>query len=262
MQADPGDTTFSDDITTPDDSTCQNMHDAEPDSQGQENQLDLVNKIDPYNVSDCEGYRTKESFTIDVVVDNQTWQMGSYSTTSGVMEVKMYLVQRVSTKECDSFAEPCGNRCNYCKSCIHEFLCSCHDSAVSKYMCKHIHALSLSRLNEKTAQQNSITTGIVESPVVSMRRSSKLLFDYDDIMEDGNDLESVKEMFRNTMEEVLSLITPESDSKTVDAFFQNYIQPLPSIFKAMRMGELPSSGEKLKVQRPVDVQLASVSGKI
>lgn len=228
LRAEPDDLIASDH----EDLICENIQEVEVDDQGQENRLDEINITGTCNVT--EG--AKESFTINVIDDNQTWQVGSFSATSEVVEVKMYLVQRVGTKECDSNAEaePCADSCDNCKSCIHEYVCSCYDSTVCKYMCKHIHALSLSQLHEQIGESDSSCIKSYESPVISARNSSQLFFnDDDDISKDTKELESVKENIRNTMEEVLSLITPASDPKLVEAFFQNHIQSLPSILEAM-----------------------------
>lgn len=41
-------------------------------------------------------------------------------------------------------ATPCDNcplKCVECKMCIHEFICTCPDSAIKSHMCKHIHLI-------------------------------------------------------------------------------------------------------------------------
>lgn len=63
------------------------------------------------------------------------WDVKSQST-NGVL----YKVARVKEQGC----EGCHLRCEVCKTCIHDYTCTCHDHVARFTLCKHIHAVTLS----------------------------------------------------------------------------------------------------------------------
>ncbi|XP_050309168.1 uncharacterized protein LOC126745382 isoform X2 [Anthonomus grandis grandis] len=76
--------------------------------------------------------RHKQSLKLreDLVVECENrWNIASETTA------ELYVIQKVQ-RDCK-----CQLLCNECKTCIHQFCCSCLDSSVKYNMCKHIHLL-------------------------------------------------------------------------------------------------------------------------
>lgn len=70
----------------------------------------------------------------------------------------MYTIEKIEIG-CD-----CLLRCEECKICIHEYVCSCIDSAIQFNMCKHIHYLC--KINYANSQQPRLANSELSSSVL------------------------------------------------------------------------------------------------
>lgn len=71
------------------------------------------------------------------------WEIMSQTTK------EIYLIQ-----ETDSKCNTCQLKCTDCNTCIHEYICSCIDSAVKFNMCKHIHLVANLRKNSNLKSES------------------------------------------------------------------------------------------------------------
>lgn len=101
-----------------------------------------------------------------ILADGEKWQVLSSN------QQELYNVQKV--KEC----KKCQLQCLHCRSCFHEFLCTCMDNSIKNNMCKHIHAVARSLPNiEATNKEESLEIDIddetmqIETTIISELRS-------------------------------------------------------------------------------------------
>lgn len=76
--------------------------------------------------------RAKQVISIEKVGENE-WLVESVRTRG-----LKYQVKSEKSITCD-----CKMKCPKCKTCVHEFYCTCHDYLLSNYLCKHVHAVNI-----------------------------------------------------------------------------------------------------------------------
>ncbi len=109
----------------------------------------------------AEKYVNEQPLIVQFDEDLQAWQVNSFTPSKdGVVE--MYYVQKNETVECVKNSEGCMLSCLTCRSCFHEYKCSCWDSAVQTNMCEHIHALCLFFKLQDASAENEATVSVLD----------------------------------------------------------------------------------------------------
>ncbi len=90
----------------------------------------------------AEKYMNERSLMVHFDTNAHLWEV-NFFTPSQDGEVEMYYIQKNKTMICAQSSEACVLPCLTCRSCSHEYSCSCCDSVMQNIMCKHIHALCL-----------------------------------------------------------------------------------------------------------------------
>ncbi|XP_075219943.1 uncharacterized protein LOC142323685 [Lycorma delicatula] len=102
--------------------------------------------------------RHKESFELDtvniLVQPNGWWQVLSSDSH------QFYSVLRIRSLPCKG----CSLQCYHCKSCFHQYICSCTDNGIKNNMCKHIHMVArLVRDQENVPMKDNEEAMIIDS---------------------------------------------------------------------------------------------------
>ncbi len=162
----------------------------------------------------AEKFMETQSLTVLYDADYRVWQVGSFTTLEdGITE--MYSVEKNEIMECTQSDQACTLRCSGCNTCLHEYRCSCHDSAGKHNMCEHIHALCLFLQNDISLREDSAISPLPvdEDPPVTLevpgQPTQVLSIEIDKIhIEDIR--RHVEETFDQLKSNVLQLITADN----------------------------------------------------
>lgn len=87
-------------------------------------------------------------------LDYNSWYVQSFTD-----EKIMYNVLKREVKECTLYeGEICLLPCTQCNACFHDYTCNCQDHSIKNNMCKHIHAVAMNLLSQKTDSKCRQTT--------------------------------------------------------------------------------------------------------
>lgn len=110
-------------------------------------------KLHPLKKAHDEAETNRKDFTITLLSEGY-WQIDCGRQCNFIQK----LVPRCASAKFEPVDESCLLKCPQCEACVHQYLCSCQDSAIHQNMCKHIHLLVM-MLNEENV--TSSTTDVV-----------------------------------------------------------------------------------------------------
>ncbi|CAI6375492.1 unnamed protein product [Macrosiphum euphorbiae] len=120
---------------------------------------------------------TEPKYNIKPFIFN-SWHIKSFT------DDKIYIVAKSEMKECAMYSDEftCSLPCTICKTCFHDFICSCHDHCIRNNMCKHIHAVGMYNLSsehnihlEKDKGKNNLEMAQDKEPTVNHKNQDELL---------------------------------------------------------------------------------------
>ncbi|VVC28141.1 Hypothetical protein CINCED_3A014603 [Cinara cedri] len=89
----------------------------------------------------------KQSESKNIVIKSSScnsWRVQSFTD-----ENIIYNVLKSEIRECTMYEDMiCLLPCTKCKTCFHNYTCSCHDQSIKNNMCKHIHAVGMYLLSK------------------------------------------------------------------------------------------------------------------
>ncbi len=182
----------------------------------------------------AEKYVNEQPLKMQFDEDLKVWKVNSFTPSKDGV-VKMYCIQKNEISECSTSSEGCTLSCFTCRSCFHEYKCSCRDSTVQSNMCKHIHALCLfHQLQNVSAQSEATVTS--EAPCelpLELSDEEQAAFSVDTAGE-VTDKEKVISDIKKTFTELTStLIENVTDENFQDwyPFYDQFLSKLPSAFE-------------------------------
>lgn len=97
-------------------------------------------------------HKTSLSLTATICKEDDGWNISSSKCK------EIYTIKKYKT-ECK-----CQLSCQYCKACIHSYICSCPDSAIKWNMCKHIHYFC--RVNDREKNEIAIDREDIDELII------------------------------------------------------------------------------------------------
>jgi hypothetical protein len=110
-----------------------------------------------------------------------SWDIKSFT------DEKIYIVLKTELKECSMYADEVTYSlpCTICKTCFHDFICSCPDHSIRNNMCKHIHAVCMYNLNNE--QNINLDTDIGKNNIEMAQNQQQVQHLEDDIQTHQDD---------------------------------------------------------------------------
>ncbi len=162
----------------------------------------------------------KQPFFIDHDANLQLWRVGSLNADSEELS-ETYFVQKNETKEC---GQKCMLYCEQCETCFHEFQCSCHDSAVSNNMCKHIHALCISLKHQEMFEEAGTTVVEIseeqdEDDMIIVDVQEEMISENEEEVEKKNAIEEVRESIEKELDRLKDMVKKHMTTENYEEWY-------------------------------------------
>ncbi|XP_077548098.1 uncharacterized protein LOC144160829 [Haemaphysalis longicornis] len=111
----------------------------------------VISKVNPNADHRCSAKFKRHREALKIQDDNDVSQLceGEWVVVAQAHFRDQYAVCSLDT-ECAG----CYLSCQYCSACLHKFKCSCLDFRMHSSVCKHIHAVALWQVNQKSPPES------------------------------------------------------------------------------------------------------------
>ncbi|XP_068085459.1 uncharacterized protein [Anabrus simplex] len=165
-------------------------------------------------------------------------------TVPSTKKSELYEVRRTGEMNCG-----CDLKCTECNTCIHSYVCTCHDSSIKFNMCKHIHLVAkyIGGANEHILESD---TNLVIQEAPSNEEKDIILKELRNPMKRrlSEDIEECKAKLRKKFESILATIESREHVDIIEKQLQPIIPTIQAHSTKAMISTAPSTSKGIKFE--------------